>query len=331
MLTTLRRRKSRMYDVRRPAAGPPLVAVVQSSVLAYSGAQFVAEGQAWVGPGDVGITGERYLPPATWLAGEDPVETVDSVVIHWQGASTWAIQAFQPGGAPIYSAPAGFRLSTPGSWDGSLYWVEVEGDGGLSFALRRARPDLSEITTVDSVTVSDPSGGGDLRWRTILAPIAVGPDAVLCEWQWALGSFTGASQGTVRVRFPLGGGGATFLDRPEPALSWAGVAVGAPEGGYLSADGTQVLHTGGSTAVDLAWAEDYYAPGSTPRAVSAERLSVAPDGTVGIWGAHNGGHAIVVVPAAGPAALFILADPPAEPGFDPPEILHAYLQGAIGA
>ena len=85
---------------------------------------------------------------------------------------------------------------------------------------------------------------------------------------------------------------------PKP-VAWA-EPLGAPEGGFLTADGAEVLHSGGSTALGFTWSPDYYPAGSDPRQVDVERVSVGPGDVLALFGGLGGGRGFAVIPSGGP-------------------------------
>ena len=174
--------------------------------------------------------------------------------------------------------------------DGWVWWVDFvseDGSGG-EFRLMRARADLSDVEEVASGTVAPPA----TTWRVSHA-IAVAPDAVLVEWH-AGGVFPDPPTVARRIRFALPGGAVTTTT-PDEALpanvlargytdeqfhgSFYGVAVYHPgTGGWIHADGDQVLHSGGSTAVGFSWAGSFYPAGGVTCGIAAKSVSLATTG-----------------------------------------------------
>jgi hypothetical protein len=329
MLTTTRRRKSRMYDVRQPPAGPPNFYLFDSICETGHRYEGTVEQEEISGGGctDDAFFWLASIPSQTWLAGEEERSALPGSTVMARGpGSVLPIHDFllnQSEGS--YQLPDTGHAATPAVHHGGfLWWVEVDSNGGgLTFALKRARPDLSEVSTVATGDVADPSGGGDLKWRgkNPLPAIAVADDAVISEWQWTTGTTTSAPLGAVRIRFPLPSGTFESAALPDELLTF-GEGIAAPEGGFLTADGTEVLHSGGSTALALTWAGDYYPAGSTPRQVAAERVTVGPGGVLALFGdITGGGRGFAVAPSGGPhasapaATLYDLGAAPGSIGF----------------
>ncbi len=314
-----------MYDVEVPAVGPPQFVVAAGSfeppvfgaIALYVEESFV-EDVGGFDSGDTSFYYVDYVPGQSWIHAELGPQSLagPAFVLSLSPGSIFPIQILKVQGVAedftTYSVGFTTALSPAAYFDGFIWWCEVTQEGGLSFSLRRARPDLSEVTTVSSVTVTNPTGGGDLVWLSGVPGLAVGPDVVLVEWGWADGTVVGPPEGTVRLRFPLGAGSATFAFR-DPPQTFTGVAVAPPEGGFVWADGVAVLHTDGSTAVDAEWLPDYYAPGSPPTDVEAERVSLTPAGGLAVWGGLVGGRGLAVTPPGGPTEVYVLETHPEQP------------------
>lgn len=320
--TTLRRRRSKMYGVvvPPPPSAPPDFYVWASECGAgyrYSG----VEDQEQIAF-DVCIDADyRWLdpvPPQSWMVGETEVSVeAGEAVMSWGPGSINPIGTFdlRLDGAS-YSTPNTVSMTPAVYHGGFLWWVEVDNDGGLTFTLRRSRPDLSEVTTVATGAVADPSGGAGLKWISSTPAIAVADDAVLSEWQWGtdtIGTFP--AEGVVRIRWELPGGSFSSTELAGTELTFDR-GLSAPEGGFVWADGAELQHSGGSTALGLAWAGDYYPSGSDPRQVAAERVSPGPDGVFALFGDLGGGRGFAVAPSGGPHAsapatdLYQLDPPP---------------------
>ena len=306
--TLLRRRRSGMYDVRvppPPSAPPDFFAAVGvcGPLYRYAGEEYAATLAGDV-CGDLDYFWLDGVPAQSWMAGEaevsvDPGEAVMSV----GPGLAYPVQHFELRLGPgDYDLPNTDTAATPAVYHGGfLWWVEKDTSGGVTFTLKRSRPDLSEATTVATGDVADPTSGGDLKWRGVgpVPAIAVGADAVVSEWQWTTGTPTSAPEGAVRIRFPLPAGAFESAALPTSGLTFDR-GVGAPEGGFLTADGAEVLHSGGSTALGFTWSPDYYPAGSDPRQVDVERVSVGPGDVLALFGGLGGGRGFAVIPSGGP-------------------------------